>query len=130
MLSQRVLVVDDHEDLRTLIKLFLEPRGYEVLEAASGAEAIRKAITADPKFILLDLCLPDMSGLEIVRVLRTVSLTARVPIVGWTADNVSESHREALLRAGLIDCLQKSVSFTELATLVEQFVPTTVALNR
>jgi len=103
--------------------LFLGSRGYEVLEAANGAEAIRTAITADPKFILLDLRLTDMSGVEVVRVLRTVSLTARTPIVGWTADDVSESHREKLLRVGFIDCLQKSVSFTELGTLVEQFVP-------
>jgi CheY-like chemotaxis protein len=130
MPSQRVLVVDDHENLRTLIKLFLESRGYEVLEAASGAEAIRKSITADPKFILLDLCLPDMSGLEVARVLRTVSLTAHVPIVGWTADYLSESQRERLLRFGLIDCVQKSVSFTELVTLVKQFVQKPVALNR
>lgn len=123
MSSQRVLVVDDHENLRTLVTLFLGSRGYEVLEAANGAEAIRTAITADPKFILLDLRLTDMSGVEVVRVLRTVSLTARTPIVGWTADDVSESHREKLLRTGFIDCLQKSVSFTELGTLVEQFVP-------
>ena len=123
MSSQRVLVVDDHENLRTLVTLFLGSRGYEVLEAANGAEAIRTAITADPKFILLDLRLTDMSGVEVVRVLRAVSLTARTPIVGWTADDVSESHREKLLRVGFIDCLQKSVSFTELGTLVEQFVP-------
>jgi two-component system KDP operon response regulator KdpE len=123
MSSQTVLVVDDHKDLRTLVTLFLGSRGYEVLEAANGAEAIRTAITADPKFILLDLRLTDMSGVEVVRVLRTVSLTARTPIVGWTADDVSESHREKLLRTGFIDCLQKSVSFTELGTLVEQFVP-------
>ena len=123
MSSHKVLVVDDHENLRTLVTLFLGSRGYEVLEAANGAEAIRTAITADPKFILLDLRLTDMSGVEVVRVLRTVSLTARTPIVGWTADDVSESHREKLLRVGFIDCLQKSVSFTELGTLVEQFVP-------
>jgi two-component system KDP operon response regulator KdpE len=123
MSSQRVLVVDDHENLRTLVTLFLGSRGYEVLEAANGADAIRTAITADPKFILLDLRLTDMTGMEVVRVLRTVSLTARTPIVGWTADDVSESHREKLLRTGFIDCLQKSVSFTELGTLVEQFVP-------
>jgi len=122
MSSQRVLVVDDHENLRTLVTLFLGSRGYEVLEAANGADAIRTAITADPKFILLDLRLTDMTGMEVVRVLRTVSLTARTPIVGWTADDVSESHREKLLRTGFIDCLQKSVSFTELGTLVEQFV--------
>jgi len=123
MSSQRVLVVDDHENLRTLVTLFLGSRGYEVREAANGADAIRTAITADPKFILLDLRLTDMTGMEVVRVLRTVSLTARTPIVGWTADDVSESHREKLLRTGFIDCLQKSVSFTELGTLVEQFVP-------
>ena len=123
MSSQRVLVVDDHENLRTLVTLFLGSRGYEVLEAANGADAIRTAITADPKFILLDLRLTDMTGKEVVRELRTVSLTARTPIVGWTADDVSESHREKLLRTGFIDCLQKSVSFTELGTLVEQFVP-------
>ncbi len=129
MSSQKVLVVDDYEDLRKLARIFLESHGYEVLEAASGAEAISKAITAEPKLILLDLRLPDMSGLEVVRVLRTVSLTARVPIVGWTADYVSQSQRERLLGAGLTDCLQKSVSFTELVTLIEPFVQEPAALN-
>ena len=53
--SHAILVVEDHKDLRELIVLFVHSRGYEVVQAANGADAIQKAVSTDLKFILLDI---------------------------------------------------------------------------
>ena len=119
--SHAILVVEDHKDLRELVVLFLHSRGYEVLQAANGAEAIQKAVSGDPKFILLDIRLPDMNGVEVAR--QILRLRPDVPIVGWTADYVSKSYLETLLQAGFIDCLQKPFSLSEVLKLLEKYAP-------
>ena len=119
--SHTILVVEDHRDLRELIVLFVHSRGYEVVQAASGAAAIQKAISADPKFILLDIRLPDMNGVEVAR--RILALRPDIPIVGWTADYVSASYMQRLLEAGFIDCLQKPFSLSEVLRLLERYAP-------
>jgi len=88
--SHPILVVEDHKDLR----------GYEAVQAASGAEAIEKTISANPNFILLDIRLPDMNGVEVAR--RILALRPDIPIVGWTADYVSGLYLERLLEAGFL----------------------------
>ena len=119
--SHAILVVEDHKDLRELVVLFLHSRGYEVLQAANGAEAIQKAVSADPKFILLDIRLPDMNGVEVAQ--RILRLKPDIPIVGWTADYVSGPYLERLLKAGFIDCLQKPFSLSEVMRLLEKYAP-------
>ncbi|HEY7322531.1 MAG TPA: response regulator [Candidatus Binatia bacterium] len=121
--SPKILVVDDHEELRQLMAIYLGHCGYNVLESANGRTAISTAIAADPKFILLDLRLPDMSGLEVARALRNMAQTKRTPIVGWTAYPFSAQEKKRLLRAGFIDCLLKPVDPRMLESLIEQFVP-------
>ena len=88
--SHAILVVEDHKDLRELIVLFVHSRGYEVVQAANGADAIQKAVTTDPTFILLDIRLPDINGVEVAR--RILALRPDIPIVGWTAEYVSKSY--------------------------------------
>jgi CheY-like chemotaxis protein len=119
--SHAVLVVEDHKDLRELVALFLRFHGYEVVQAANGAEAVQNAVSADPKFILLDIRLPDMNGVEVAR--RILRLKPDIPIVGWTADYVSNSYRDTLLQAGFIDCLQKPFSLSEVLRLLEKYAP-------
>ena len=119
--SHAILVVEDHKDLRELIVLFVHSRGYEVVQAANGAEAIQKAVSIDPKFILLDIRLPDMNGVEVAR--HILRLRPTIPIVGWTADYVSASYMQTLLEAGFIDCLQKPFSLSEVLKLVERYAP-------
>ena len=62
--SPRVLIVEEFEDLRNLVAFFLGARGYQVLEAGNGRAAIQTALNGKPNFILLDLRLPDIDGLE------------------------------------------------------------------
>jgi len=116
-----ILVVEDHKDLRELVVLFLHSRGYEVMQAANGADAIQKAASSAAKFVLLDIRLPDMNGVEVAR--HILELKPNIPIVGWTADYVSASYMQRLLEARFIDCLQKPFSLSEVLRLLERYAP-------
>ena len=120
-----VLVVEDFEDLRKLVAFYLSARGYQVLEAANGRTAIKTAINGKPNFILLDLRLPDVNGLEVARELRKSPQTERVPIVGWSADFRSNPQLEALRRAGIFDYLQKPIKLKDLDAIIERFLSKT-----
>jgi DNA-binding response OmpR family regulator len=120
-----VLVVEDFEDLRKLVAFYLSARGYQVLEAANGRAAIKTAINGKPNFILLDLRLPDVNGLEVARELRKSPQTERVPIVGWSADFRSNPQLEALRRAGIVDYLQKPIKLKDLDAIIERFLSKT-----
>lgn len=117
----KILVVDDYDNLRKLVATFLSRHGYTVLEAADGGTAIQIAIAETPKFILLDIFLPDMNGMEVARQLRQVSHFKHIPIVGWCGTPIPRE--QALLRASLTDCVLKPLAPRALRALVERFVP-------
>jgi CheY-like chemotaxis protein len=120
MSSKTILVVDDYEDLRRLVALFLFARGYGVLQAPSGRAAIDAAIEGIPNLILIDLRLPDMNGMEVARELQKIPATAHIPVIAWTADYRSKLDRDILLKAGLFACIQKPISLRELESVVER----------
>lgn len=80
-----ILVVDDEEDIRLLISYNLKSAGYEVLEAATGADAIMLIREKRPNLVLLDLMLGDISGLDISRIIKADSEVKRIPIIMITA---------------------------------------------
>ena len=88
----RVLVVDDERQIRRALLLNLRARGYEIVEAATGEEAIRLAATEHPDLVLLDLGLPGMRGLDVITALRGWT---EVPIIVLT---VRDDERAALQR--------------------------------
>ncbi|HMM95812.1 response regulator transcription factor [Phycicoccus sp.] len=72
-MAGRVLVVDDEQEIRTVLRAYLEAEGHLVTEAATGAEALRRALATDgsaPDLVLLDIGLPDLDGLDVLRTLR------------------------------------------------------------
>lgn len=79
--SVRILVVDDSATIRTALQLILAPTGHAVEFAASGAEAIDRAMAAAPAMVLLDFILPDMRGTEVCRALLADERTRRIPVV-------------------------------------------------
>ena len=95
MTSHKILIVEDFEDLRNLVSVYLGTRGYDVLEACTGRAAIEIAVIGNPKLILLDLRLPDMNGLEVARELRKLPQTEHIPIVGGQV-TASQSRRRKL----------------------------------
>ncbi len=108
-----VLVVDDERDLRTLLEFNLRQAGFEVAQAASGAEALARARTAHPKLIVLDLNLPDVSGTDVCRLLKSDPQTRRIPILMLTARG-SEADRIHGLELGADDYLSKPFNVREL----------------
>jgi len=103
-----VLVVDDEEQNRTLLRDPLEARGYEVDEAENGVQALQKIAARPPDVILLDLMMPEMDGFEVCRRLKKDSKTAHLPILMITA--LSERGDRLMgIQAGANDFLNKPI---------------------
>ena len=99
----RILVVDDEERIRRLLRMYLEKEGYEIDEASSGEQALELALNNHYALILLDLMLPVMDGLEVCRRLRQVKGT---PVIMLTAKG-EESHRVQGFESGADDYVVK-----------------------
>ncbi|MEJ2069861.1 MAG: response regulator [Syntrophobacterales bacterium] len=85
MAQEHILVVEDEEDIRELLRYNLAKEGYRVTGVTSGEEALRTAKTLLPDLVLLDLMLPGVDGLQICRVLKHDTRTQHVPVVMVTA---------------------------------------------
>jgi two-component system, OmpR family, KDP operon response regulator KdpE len=106
----RVLVVDDEPQIRRALSTNLRARGYEVELAATGEEALQLVVDRHPDVVVLDLGLPGIDGLEVVRTLRTWS---RVPIVVLSVRE-AERDKVAALDAGADDYVTKPFGMSEL----------------
>jgi DNA-binding response OmpR family regulator len=113
-MAATILVVEDELKLRELLRSYLEREGWQVLSTGSGAEAIRLAARAKPDLIVLDLGLPDVSGDDVAREVRSGS---NVPIVMLTA-RVAEADRLNGLELGAADYVTKPFSPRELVLRV------------
>jgi DNA-binding response OmpR family regulator len=120
----RILIVEDFEDLRNLVVTYLSSRGYQVIQASTGQGAIQTAITGNPSLILLDIRLPDINGVDVVRELRKLSQTKHVPIIGWSAEPRANPQRELLQQAGISAYIEKPTKLNELDRLIERLLPT------
>jgi len=118
-----VLIVDDDEHLREMFASMLRFSGYAILEAATGREAVNKAISEKPDLILLDIELPDIKGPEVARAIRKNPTSAHIPIIGCSAFFGWEYRKEAL-DAGMDDYLVKPISLEVIKTKIEEFILT------
>jgi len=110
MSADRILVVDDEPQIQRFLKPALEAAGYDVIEAMTGAEALRAAAIAAPALIILDLGLPDIDGTEVISRLRGWS---QVPIIILSARD-QETEKIAALDLGADDYVEKPFSIGEL----------------
>jgi len=109
----KILVVDDEPDAVELIEFNLKGAGYDVVTAADGSEALKKARSGVPDLILLDLMLPEVDGLEVCKILRRDTATAGIPIIMVTA-KAAEIDRVLGLELGADDYVTKPFSPREL----------------
>lgn len=115
-----VLVVDDSGYARRTHRRILESRGYAVVEATSGLEAIEHYFVHHPDVVLLDLSMEDMSGLDVLRKLREMDAGARVVVV--SAD-IQRSTERLVAEVGALRFLGKPASPDELLATVAELVP-------
>jgi len=120
-MPKSVLIVDDNEYLREIFSAILRFSGYEIVEAETGAEAIKKAAAANPHLILLDLALPDMNGIDVARSIKRNQRSTHIPIIACSAFSTGEE-REDSLAAGIVDYLQKPISSQVLKAKIEKFI--------
>lgn len=121
MPQQTIMVVEDSDDIRLLLKMVLELKGYRVLEAADGRQAIERALVEPLQLILMDLSMPVMDGWEATRQLRQLEQTRDVPIVGLSAHCYGE-RRELAIRVGCNDCISKPVDDQILNRILSEFL--------
>lgn len=117
----KVLLVEDTEDNRFMMRRLLEMSSYEVVEAVNGKEAVDLAKEAEPDIILMDLSLPVIDGLGATRRIRQLPNMNRVPIIAVSAHDTSDFHNEALA-AGCDAYITKPIDFAELEKLVDKLV--------
>lgn len=96
--TKTILIVDDSEDMRTLLGLVLEDEGYALFYAEDGNTAVTQAIKHHPSLILMDMSLPGMSGWDAVEQLRTMPDFQHTPIIAVTAyvTKADEEHAKAV----------------------------------
>lgn len=118
-----VLIVDDDELIRAVVRTTLEDEGVEILEAENGAEALRVAREQSPDLVLLDIMMPGIDGYEVCRALRREPRTRNTVVVMLTAKDSSES-RDRGIAAGADAYMTKPFSPLELIrTIRESLVP-------
>src|SRR4051794_32241742 len=100
MTAPRILVVDDNAPLRYALARTLRQHGFQVLEVATGEDALRLAPAERPDLVLLDVNLPDIPGFDVARRLKDGERTKNIPILQISASFVQKEHRTAGLEAG------------------------------
>jgi two-component system cell cycle response regulator len=119
--KKRILVVDDHEDNIELLRARLEARGYEVEGANDGQAALDAVRRVCPDLILLDVMMPKMDGIEVVRRLKANAELPFIPVIMQTALDSTENKVEGL-DAGADDYITKPINFAELEARVNSLL--------
>jgi CheY-like chemotaxis protein len=122
--AARVLLVEDYDDTREMMRMLLQMKGCRVVEAADGQAAIEAAEEhcADLDLVLMDLNLPILSGYEATRRILTHDALRRVPVVAFSAQCHGD-RRQRALDAGCRECLPKPVDFDVLDDVLARYCP-------
>jgi DNA-binding response OmpR family regulator len=118
MTMKKILVVDDEEDILHFLELVLGEKGYEVITALGGQEALTRAHLDKPDLVLLDIMMPQMDGWEVLKLLRVDQATATVPVAMLSARTEARDRVQGL-QEGAIDYICKPFSLQELLGKIE-----------
>ncbi len=119
--GRKILVVEDFEDNRFMMRKLLEMSGYDVVEAENGYQAIEVARSIEPDLILMDLSLPMLDGLAATRRIREQTALSKVPIIAVSAHDTADFHADALA-AGCNEYMTKPIDFDDLEHLLSRLL--------
>jgi two-component system cell cycle response regulator DivK len=113
------LIIEDNDNNLELIRFILEQAGYKTRFAMSGLEGVQQALTIPPDFIILDIQLPDINGLEVLKRIRAHTVGKDVPIIAMTSYAMA-GDRERLLREGCTAYIEKPIDPTRVIEQIEE----------
>jgi CheY-like chemotaxis protein len=116
-----ILIAEDYDDNRELLRLLLAGANYDVREARNGQECLKLARENPPDLIMVDLSMPELDGWEVFKALKASDLTAHIPCVAVTAHN--DRDRARALQSGFSDFVGKPFKTKELLLTVARLVP-------
>ena len=120
-MQRKILIVDDNPDMRTVLAMVLSGKGYNIVQAESGEEGIRKSLSEHPDLIIMDVNLADMSGAEAAMKIKNDARTTDIPIIAHTAWQMKIA-KKLCMNASFSDCLVKPVGYGGLTETIERFV--------
>ena len=118
MAGELILVVEDNEKNRKLVRDVLTFKGYTIIEAETGEEGVRLAVERLPKLVLMDIQLPGIDGIEALRRIRAHDATRAVPIIAVTA-SAMDRDRQQIMAAGFDGYQSKPLNVKEFIAAVE-----------
>jgi DNA-binding response OmpR family regulator len=118
----KILIAEDSADGREMLTILLALKGYDVVSAENGIEAVEVALANRPDLILIDLELPKLNGIDVTRNLRRHANLKDIPIIIVTGHDPVR-HRQTALEAGCTDYLLKPIDFDRLDTILISRVP-------
>lgn len=122
MTARKILVVEDNDMNMQLVEFLLEEGGYDIVKATSGEEALSLTHEgAAPDLILMDIHLPGMDGLSVVRAMKADTRTARIPILALTA-HAMRGDRDRFLEAGCDGYISKPIDVKTFLSAIEQYL--------
>jgi two-component system cell cycle response regulator DivK len=121
MLNKRILLIEDDFMNMRLAQHVLEAEGYTVTKAATGQEALKQIESSLPDLVLMDLQLPDIDGMTLVRILRANDMTRNATILALTAFAM-KGDREKILKIGCNDYISKPINIQQFINIVRRYL--------
>lgn len=121
MSDKNVMVVEDNEKNRKLMRVVLKAKGYNIIEAATGEEALNLLENQKPDIILMDIQLPGIDGLTLIKQIKASVLTKDIPIIAVTA-YAMKGDEQKILDTGCNAYVSKPINTQELPLIVEKYI--------
>lgn len=117
-----MLLVEDNEMNKLLVREILTLNGYDIVEAGTGAEGLRMLATEHPDIVLMDLHLPEMDGITATRIIKADDRNKRVPVLALTASAIKSEEREIVDKGGFDGYIAKPIEVKEFIRAINESV--------
>lgn len=118
--KNKILLVEDDSDTQLALAMLFELEGYEVITAADGEEAYLRAVAESPDLIVTDINMPNVNGLDLIRLVRADGRIENIPIVAMSA--VEKQYLNRAMELGAIAVAQKPIEFDQFVSMVARVV--------
>ncbi len=118
----KILIVDDDEKNRKLLRVILQHQGYETIEAKNGREAVNMAIENIPDLILMDIRMPVMDGLEAIRLLRSETSVSKIPVIVLTSSVIQQEREKIISESGCDGYITKPIDIQKFIETIKKYL--------